>query len=95
MDFNKEEIDLLKKIENLTARLNQIFGKKGRHVFSRYPLTFALLIVFGVVMITDAMKDILAEIPIFKNNPFVMLLAGLLVLVITGTLYKKLNKGEE
>ena len=44
------EIDVLKKIEDLTARLNEIFGKKGRHIFGRYPLTFAILIFFGVIM---------------------------------------------
>jgi len=91
----KEEIDLLKKVEDLTARLNQIFGKKGRYVFGRYPLTFALLIVFGVVMVTEGVKELLREIEFFKNKPFTMLLIGLLILVITGTLYKKLNKGEE
>ena len=91
----KDEIDILKKLEDLTAQLNHIFSKKGRHVFARYPLTFALLIVFGVIMVTDGIKDLLREIPIFKENPSIMLVGGLLVLVITGTLYKKLNKGEE
>ncbi|MEI7765538.1 MAG: hypothetical protein WCI93_03055 [bacterium] len=90
----KDEIDILKKIEDLTARLNQIFSEKGKNVFERYPLTFALLIFFGVVMVTDGVKDLLQEIPIFKNSPVVMLVAGILVLVVTGTLYKKLNKGE-
>ena len=42
----KDEIDILKKIEDLTARLNQIFSEKGKNVFERYPLTFALLIFF-------------------------------------------------
>jgi len=45
-------------------------------------------------MVTDGVKDLLQEIPIFKNSPVVMLVAGILVLVVTGTLYKKLNKGE-
>ena len=88
------EIDVLKKIEDLTARLNEIFGKKGRHIFGRYPLTFAILIFFGVIMVTEGVKELLKEITFFQDKPFVMLLVGILILVITGTLYKKLNKEE-
>ncbi len=92
MEFKSEEIDLLRKVEELTSKLNQIFSEKGKHVFIRYPMTFALLIVFGVVMVTEGLKQLILEISFLKGNPFTMLLAGLLVLLITGTLYKKLNK---
>ena len=88
----KEEIDILKKLEDLTARINQLFSEKGKNVFSRYPLLFALLIVFGVTMVTEGMKDLLSKVALFQNSPLVMLLMGLLVLIITGTLYKKLEK---
>lgn len=92
--INKEEIDLLKKVEELTARLNKMFGEKGTNVFIRYPLTFALLIFFGVLMVTEGLKEIIKEITFFQDKPFVMLIIGLFILAITGTLYKKLNKGE-
>jgi len=90
--MQKEEIDLLKKLEDLTAKINQLFSEKGKNVFSRYPLLFALLIVFGVTMVTQGIKDILSEITFFQNSPFVMFLIGMLILIITGTLYKKLEK---
>ena len=48
---DKDQIDILKKLEDLTAKINQLFSEKGRNVFSRYPLLFALLIVFGVTMV--------------------------------------------
>ncbi len=89
------EVDLLRKVEELTAKLNQVFGEKGRHFFVRYPLTFAILIVFGVVMVTEGIKLWLLEIPFFKDKPYMMLLGGLLVLIITGSLYKKLRKIKE
>ncbi len=90
----KDNIDLLKKVEDLTARMNQIFGEKGRGVFGRYPLTFAILIFFGVIMITDGMKELIKKIPFLKESPFLMLAIGIMILIITGSLYKKLNKGE-
>ena len=92
MDFKKEEIDLLKKVEDLTVKANQIFGEKSKNVFLRYPMTFALLILFGVTMVSQGVKDLLMEIHFLKNNPFVMLGIGLFILIITGTLYKKLKK---
>jgi uncharacterized membrane protein HdeD (DUF308 family) len=90
--MEKEHLDLLKKMEELTARLNQIFSEKGKSVFARYPMTFALLVVFGVTMVSQGVKDLLLEIKIFENQPWIMLVAGIIVLIITGTLYKKLNK---
>jgi len=87
-----QEIDVLKKIEELTAKINDNFGEKGKHFFVRYPLTFAILIVFGVTMVTEGVKRLLLEIPFFQNNRLSMLLFGLLILAITGTLYTKLKK---
>ncbi len=89
---DKDQIDILKKLEDLTAKINQLFSEKGRNVFSRYPLLFALLIVFGVTMVTQGIKDMLSEISFFQNSPLAMLLFGMLILIITGTLYKKLEK---
>jgi hypothetical protein len=90
--MEKDQIDILKKIEELTAKLNQLFKEKGESVFSRYPFTFALLVVFGVSMISEGIKDLLGEIPFFQNQPLLMLAAGIAVLIFTGTLYKKLKK---
>ena len=90
--MDKQQIDILKKIEEITAKLNRLFKEKGESVFSRYPLTFALLVVFGVTMVTQGIKDLLLEITILKNQPLIMLLIGLIILIITGTLYKKLKK---
>jgi hypothetical protein len=90
--MDKDQIDLLKKVEELTARLNKIFGEKGKSVFSRYPLTFALLVVFGVTMVSQGIKDLLFRITFLHNQPWIMLGVGIVVLLVTGTLYNKLNK---
>lgn len=90
--MEKEELDILKKIEDVTIRMNQLFSDRGRNVFSRYPLTFALLIVFGVTMITEGTKGLLSEVIFFQNNPLIMFVIGLFILIITGTLYKRLGK---
>lgn len=90
--MDKDQLDLLKKVEDLTSKLNQLFNQKGRIIFSRYPLSFALLVVFGATMVTQGIKDLLLKIDIFKNQPLLMLALGIVVLIITGKVYQKLNK---
>jgi len=43
-------------------------------------------------MVSQGIKDILLGITFFKEHSFVMLLVGILILLLTGTLYKKLDK---
>lgn len=90
--MEKEELDILKRVEDMTIKINQLFNEKGKSVFSRYPLTFAILIVFGVTMVTEGMKGLLSEIVFFQSNPLIMFIVGLFILIITGTVYKKLGK---
>lgn len=90
--MDKDQVDLLKKVEELTNKLNEMFNQKGKSVFSRYPITFALVVVFGVAMVSEGIKGLLGEVPFFKESPVIMLVAGILVLIMTGRLYKKLNK---
>jgi len=90
--MDKEHLDLLKKIEELTANLNKLFSKNGKPVFSRYPLTFALLIIFGATMVAQGVKDLILKIPFFNDRPLPMILIGIIVLIVTGSLYRKLDK---
>ncbi len=93
--MNKDELDLLKKVEELTSRLNDLFSQKSKPFLVRYPLLFTLLVIFGAIMISEGMRGILSEIKFFQFHPFVMLLIGVLILILTGTLYKKLKNKEE
>lgn len=90
--MNKEQLDPLKKVEELTAMANQKFSEKGKSVFDRYPLTFALLVIVGATLMSQGVKELLIKTPLFKDEPFNMFLVGVLILIITGTLYKKLDK---
>ncbi len=89
--MNLDNVDLLKQAENSTAKLNQLFNEKGKPVFSRYPLMFSMLVIVGATMLSIGVKELLLEIPILSNQPAVMLLAGVLILIGTGTLFKKLK----
>ncbi|MFA6393206.1 MAG: hypothetical protein WCW54_03930 [Candidatus Paceibacterota bacterium] len=90
--MNKEELDLLRKAEEATDEMNKYFHKKGRSVFNRYPVVFALVVVVGATLMSQGIKGLLFEIPFLNNSPLMMFLFGILILIITGTLYKKLDK---
>lgn len=88
----RDHIDLLKHIESITKEINETINKRGKFVFKRYPLTFALLILFGVVAVSEGVKGVLADFGILEGNPWELLFIGLAILIFTGTLYKKLDK---
>ena len=90
--MNKEELDLLKKAEDVTNELNKFFRKKGKSVFNRYPIAFALLVITGGTLMSQGIKGLLLEISLLNNSPLFMFISGLFLLIITGTLYKKLDK---
>lgn len=91
-DKLREEIDVLAKLENLVKGLDQKFAAKSKNVFNRYPLTFLLLLVFAVSAVSEGVKGILNKISYLAESPYLMLLAGLVVLGFTVVLYKKLDK---
>ncbi|MBX4189609.1 hypothetical protein KW785_03410 [Candidatus Parcubacteria bacterium] len=88
----KIELDLLHHVEGLTQELDKSMEKSSRSALKRYPLTFALLTLFGVLAVSDGLKGILKDLGIFEGHPVVLVLVGLLILTITGTLYKKLGE---
>jgi fumarate reductase subunit C len=85
------QLDILHKIETLTSHIDQTMQKRGQSVLRRYPLTFALLVLFGVAAVSEGVKGIL-ELMGFAGHPVWMFLTGIAILVVTGTLYKKLDK---
>lgn len=86
------QLDLLRHIEKLTEEINSMVGQSGKSVFRRYPLTFAIMVLFGVIAVSEGAKGILKSTGILESNPWYLLLIGIVLLVLTGKLYKKLDK---
>ena len=79
-------------LERATRGLNEFMGQRSQPVFSRYPLIFSLLGAFGVASILYGFDAILEDIPLMHEHPIIPLTFGIALLVITGSLYKKLDK---
>lgn len=77
---NTAEKDLIQKLEDRRERL-----------INHFPLWTALVATFGVVMIFYGFEKLIDRVPLLANNPWILLVTGLVVLIATGTAYKKLN----
>lgn len=64
---------------------------RRQRAFDRFPLLFTLLGTFGLVATFYGFERVIDQIPIFADNPYILLSAGISILVVTGTLYSKLK----
>ncbi len=67
------------------------FIQQRDSAFKRLPLLFTLLATFGLMSTFYGFQHIIQKIPVLANNPFIALIVGLVTLLFTGTLYKKLG----
>lgn len=88
----RDQLDLLLRIERLTEELNRRMGAPSAAAFKRYPLTFGLLALFGVMMVSEGLKGFLERIGFLHDKPLYLLAIGLVILTILGSVYRKVNK---
>ncbi len=84
---DKQSNSLTKAEEKL---INKLIEKRTK-VQTKYPLLFILLVTFGAVATLQGFQRLVDRIPVLSDNPWLLLVAGLVTLTATGTLYKKLN----
>lgn len=65
--------------------------QKRESVAERYPLVFALLGTVGLVSTFYGFEKIIDQMPLFVNNPWILLVIGLATLSITGLALRKLG----
>ena len=84
--------DPLHHIEEVAKETNRYMGVRAKNAFAKYPITFSLLVLFGVVAVMHGFEGLVIQVPFFVLHPGVLFLIGLIILILTGTLYKRLNK---
>lgn len=65
--------------------------QRRESIAERYPLTFALVGTFGFVSTLYGFEKLIDSIEVFANNPWILLVVGLLTLSATGLALRKLS----
>lgn len=86
-----DSLDLLRHIEKLAENTNLLMEKKGKSAFSRYPITFTIFVLFGVAAFSEGLKGVLADLGLIDHS-IALLVVGFAILIVTGTVFKKLDK---
>lgn len=88
----KERVEA--EIRKLEAMGDSLSGQAKRlrdNTFARFPILFLFLSTFGLVTTLYGFEKIIDQIRFFEENPLMVLVAGIIILIITGSLYKRLN----
>ena len=85
--------DPIEQFDKTMREAQEEVGRYTQPVLRRYPLLFALLLAFGAAAIFIGFHLWAETVPLFHEKPLLLVLLGVIVLFLTGTLYKTLNKG--
>lgn len=92
---NSHNREILKQREQQIAdkekAVMQSFEKNRERLSQKYPFVFTMMAAFGLVATFYGLERIIDGIDLLANNPIIMLLTGIVALVITGQLYKRLG----
>jgi hypothetical protein len=86
----KERLSAHKTKTEIDDRILDKLSKSKQSAFTRYPLMFSLLAAFGLVITNNGIQGIISKVSWLNNNPYITLIVGIITLLFTGTLYKKL-----
>ena len=84
--------DPIEQFDKTMREAHETVGKYTQPVLRRYPLLFALLLAFGTAAIFTGFHLWAETTRIFHEKPLLLVLLGIIVLFLTGTLFKTLSK---
>ena len=78
-------------VEATTATVDTYVAPVRKSVAQRYPGLFSILTTFGAATTFLGFEQIMLTSTLLQQHPFLILLIGVGILALTGTLYKKLS----
>ena len=91
-DFSKSTFDTISTaVERTTSNMDSYIAPIRKSGLERFPILFSLLVTFGVTVTFLGFEKIIAQIGFLDRNPILVLILGIGILTLTGTLYKKLK----
>ncbi len=97
--IEKQFNDLSKEIETTVSSVvrgtDAVLQPYRKSVFRRFPILFTLLVTFGIAAVFYGFERVIADSIWLGSRPWLILGIGLLILALTGTLFKKLDRYED
>ena len=87
-----ETMDPLKQAEDALKQIHQATHRKFHPMHRKYPVLFLLLATFSIAALFHGLDMAMDEFSVLKEFPFILILAGIFGLLITGGLYKRLGR---
>lgn len=85
----------MKKSVNSITRAEEKIVKnalsKRETLAMRFPLVFGLTATLGLVSVLYGFEKLIDRVELFVDNPWILLVFGVSLLLATGAAYKKLN----
>jgi uncharacterized integral membrane protein len=82
--MRKNKPTLLQREEQSVAKIRDSYVKK-------FPWLFTIAGAFGIVATFYGFEKLIDKVDLFVDNPWILLITGLVTLAITGTFYNKLR----
>ena len=86
-----ELVKAIKAVEKATMLAESTLAPVRTTILKRFPTIFALLVTFGITATFLGIERVILKYQIFEESPWLILTLGILTLVFTGRLYKKLS----
>lgn len=87
----KSKESILKKVRSLEKDLEKTVVEYQKDALQKYPFIFLGLSTFGGVAVFYGFEKIIDSTPYLADKPLMILVAGFVILILTGALYRKLN----
>lgn len=86
---------VVETVEQVIGEVQQGIEKEiqpiRKSILKRFPTLFLLAVTFGVSLVFYSIEVILSQCAFVVDHPWMALGIGLMILIITGTLYRKLD----
>jgi type VI protein secretion system component VasF len=84
MKKQQKQPSIIVQEEQKVVRFRETYARK-------YPWLFAVVGAFGIVATFYGFEKLIDKVDIFVENPWILLITGLVTLAVTGTFYNKLK----
>ncbi|MFC1645315.1 hypothetical protein ACFL08_04790 [Patescibacteria group bacterium] len=88
MNTNKNNIE---DKENTLKHIESIIDKKIREkntALEKHPLIFGIIVTFGLIAVVAGVEGIINQVPFLHENPYILTLLGVTILISTGAAYR-------